>query len=501
MSKPEIKNGTEKKKEKKKKSFFRENIESILIAIALAFVLRIFVVEAFKIPTGSMAPTLLGQHKNVKCPNCSWKFKSNHNVNYVKCSNCDYKIHISDYRMKGGSRILVNKFSYDFGKPKRWDIAVFKYPFGDVTCTSCGFSSRQSMMCEKCNNTMKKENFFMSKVNSLFKRPFGINQYHKVACKSCKTESAILCARCGSTNVHVVRKNYIKRLIGLPEEKFQIANGDIYVNDKIVRKPAKTQKALWAPVYDSKYPVKQEIVKNWEVSDEFWDISADMLRLKLPEESDKKSYVTFNREIADYSIYNGVVTDSICSDIMLKFNVVTSGNNGGISIIMEENEKAIEVFVCSSGKKMKSSLKIYGLIVETNTEVFIEPEKEYRVEFSNVDNEVVFKLNDSIVFSHKYDSDLSSLKDYTRSSKLRFGGINTGAVFKDISIFRDVYYTNAGEWATSEPIEIGEKEYFFLGDNSRNSNDSRYWKFVPESSMVGKAFMVWWPLETIKFVR
>ena len=61
-------------KTKKRKSKLRENIESIAIAVALAFAIRYFVVEAFKIPTGSMAPTLLGEHKDVKCPNCSWFF-------------------------------------------------------------------------------------------------------------------------------------------------------------------------------------------------------------------------------------------------------------------------------------------------------------------------------------------------------------------------------------------------------------------------------------------
>ncbi len=502
MSKPELKKVTEKKKDKKKKGFFRENIESVLIAIALAFVLRVFVVEAFKIPTGSMAPTLLGHHKNVKCPNCGWKFKSNHNINKVKCSNCFYKIRISDNGRSGGSRILVNKLSYDFGKPKRWDIAVFKFPRADVTCISCGFSLEQSMLCEKCNNTvMKKENFFMDKVNGWFKRSFGINQYHKVVCKSCKTVDAILCARCGSTNVNVVRKNYIKRLIGLPGDKLQIANGDVYVDGKIVRKPAKVQKALWVPVYNSNYPAKQEIVKSWVANDEYWDISADKLRLEPPGGNSNKSYITFNREITDYSIYNRENADAISGDIMLKFNVVTSRNNGGISIIMEEDEKTIEVFVRSSGEKTKSDLKVFGSIVESNAEVFIEPDKEYRFEMSNVDNEVVFKLNDSIVFSHEYESGLLHLKDYTKSSRLKFGGIDTGAVFKDVSIFRDVYYSNAGKWGTLEPAEIGEKKYFFLGDNSRNSNDSRYWKFVPESNMVGKAFMVFWPLETIKFVK
>ena len=40
----------------------KEVVESIAIAFVLAFVFRAFVVEAFVIPTGSMAPTLLGKH-------------------------------------------------------------------------------------------------------------------------------------------------------------------------------------------------------------------------------------------------------------------------------------------------------------------------------------------------------------------------------------------------------------------------------------------------------
>ena len=501
MSKPDSKNDIEKKKSKKEKGFFRENIESILIAVALAFVLRIFVVEAFKIPTGSMAPTLLGVHKNVKCPNCNWKFKSNHNVDYVKCSNCLYKIRISNNGNKGGSRILVNKFSYDFGKPSRWDVAVFKYPFGDVTCMSCGFSSSQSMMCEKCSNSPKIENFIKSKVNSFFKRSFGIKQYHSVLCKSCNTTGAIFCEQCGSTNVHVVRKNYIKRLIGLPEEKLQIANGDIYINGKIVRKPEKVQDALWAPVFDSNYPAKQEIVENWEADDEYWKISKEQLHLNIPDQIKQKSYITFKREITDYSVYNSEIIDAISADVMLAFDVTTTGKSGGISILLEEDEKTYEVFIRSRGVKEEAHLKISGSIVDSNTDAFINPQETSRIEFSTADNEIIVKLNDSVIFSHTYDTDLSSLEGYTKFSSLKLGGINTDAIFKNITISRDVFYTESGKWGTFDPVEIGEKQYFFLGDNSRNSNDSRYWKFVPESNMVGRAFMVFWPVKTIKIIK
>ncbi len=78
-------------KSKKKKGKFREFAESILIALVIALVLRAFVVQAFKIPTGSMQPTLHGA---------------------------------MDYGT--GDKILVNKFIYKWVRePKRGDIVVF----------------------------------------------------------------------------------------------------------------------------------------------------------------------------------------------------------------------------------------------------------------------------------------------------------------------------------------------------------------------------------------
>jgi signal peptidase I len=85
--------------ENKNKSVIREYIEAIVIALILALFIRTFVVQAFKIPSGSMIPTLLI-----------------------------------------GDHILVNKFTYgiknpftdgtwiSLGTPERFDVVVFKYP-------------------------------------------------------------------------------------------------------------------------------------------------------------------------------------------------------------------------------------------------------------------------------------------------------------------------------------------------------------------------------------
>lgn len=44
-----------------------------------------------------------------------------------------------------------------------------------------------------------------------------------------------------------------------------------------------------------------------------------------------------------------------------------------------------------------------------------------------------------------------------------------------------------------EPVTLGPKEYFMLGDNTNNSQDSRYWGPIQRENIVGRAFFVYWP--------
>src|ERR1700749_5134622 len=54
----------------------RETVESIVVAVILAFLFRTFVAEAFVIPTGSMAPTLQGNHKDITCEKCGYQYQA-----------------------------------------------------------------------------------------------------------------------------------------------------------------------------------------------------------------------------------------------------------------------------------------------------------------------------------------------------------------------------------------------------------------------------------------
>ena len=217
--------------------------EQILIAFIFAFIFRAFVLEAFVIPTGSMAPTLLGAHMDFDCPDCGWDFKVNYptdsgqnavpsharvpvadaaggvqavdRVYSIRCPNCGYRLprgnavdpdnDASGPPVKYGDRILVLKHLYLFQSPQRWDVVVFKNPA----------------------------------------RPRG-------------TRDGL-----PEWSSEAYQQNYIKRLIGLPGDTLMLLDGDVYVTDAnktlaeltaedfaIARKDAVAQSALWRIVYD-----------------------------------------------------------------------------------------------------------------------------------------------------------------------------------------------------------------------------------------------------------
>lgn len=124
----------------RKKSVVREWIESIIVALILAMVIRTFVVQAFKIPTGSMRPTL-----------------------------------------KEGDLILVNKFIYGA-----------KVPFTDLRLPALSQLKRGNVI--------------------VFIYPED------------------------------PKKDFIKRLIGLPGETVEIKNGTIYINEKPILDPVFNQR-------------------------------------------------------------------------------------------------------------------------------------------------------------------------------------------------------------------------------------------------------------------
>jgi signal peptidase I len=96
-----------------RKSVFREYAEAIVVAMLLAFAIRVFVVQAFKIPSGSMIPTLLiGDHILVS--------KLSYGIQWP--SQCKFQWGFPPINCYASNAVV------EFGKPQRGDIIVFRFP-------------------------------------------------------------------------------------------------------------------------------------------------------------------------------------------------------------------------------------------------------------------------------------------------------------------------------------------------------------------------------------
>jgi signal peptidase I len=70
------------------------------------------------------------------------------------------------------------------------------------------------------------------------------------------------------------------------------------------------------------------------------------------------------------------------------------------------------------------------------------------------------------------------------------------------SVFSQRYYYNRGDFAgEGEKIVVPKDNFFFLGDNSASSKDSRYWGFVPWKNILGRALLIYWPVNRIRMIK
>jgi signal peptidase I len=116
------------------------------------------------------------------------------------------------------------------------------------------------------------------------------------------------------------------------------------------------------------------------------------------------------------------------------------------------------------------------------------------------------RRGDIIVFRYPVTRD----KDFIKRL-IAFGGetveIRDGHIFindKIINTFplNSIQYMNAGDYGKAgQKVVVPKGYYFAMGDNSRSSFDGRYWGFIPEGLVIGKAECLFWPLNRIRWIK
>jgi signal peptidase I len=546
---PNPSNSPSKAPPHKRKESARDFIEQIVVALILAFLIRGFEAEAFVIPTGSMAPTLMGQHKELTCPQCGYQFTLNASseenapldpVVRAVCGNCRAPFRCSDAPTFKGDRILVNKFLYAMpflpggGKPERWNVIVFHFP----------------------------------------EKP---------------------------------EMNYIKRLVGLPDEQLRIWFGDVHTarlgsqDYQIERKPLGHQQAMQMHVWDDRHRPRlfadHPAWNRWQPRvQQAWVEAApavhsargsnagpanawnDLLYQHLIPDQEAWAAADSGRRlpdprpslITDYYAYNMGMKASGSHDfhsnfvghwvgdltLGLKLKVDPHGSPGAGAggaprfrvQLIEAGIPHAAVFDLSSGEVVL--LRGERELARATPAVNVGDGRDHAIEFANVDDRLTLWIDGKTIFGEgvnfardKAESRAPTVEDLA-PARVGVAGDASVAV-SNLLLKRDIYYTL--DPRGSDYIELGLAPYldsmsdvtrfplienlrprdfavrpghfFMMGDNSPRSADSRGWSDadqivrdpqsgevlggwdpekreaweLPESLLVGKAFFVYWP--------
>jgi signal peptidase I len=116
------------------------------------------------------------------------------------------------------------------------------------------------------------------------------------------------------------------------------------------------------------------------------------------------------------------------------------------------------------------------------------------------------ELGDIVVFLSPIEKKKYLVKRFIagggQSVQIDDGKLFVDAKRIDSGPFKRFFYYNRGEYgAEGEIIRVPEGCFYVLGDNSANSMDSRYWGFVPDKNLVGKVFIIHWPIKRIRLIR
>ncbi|MHC4462828.1 MAG: signal peptidase I [Planctomycetota bacterium] len=473
------KSSSRKAPRKNKVAEIANTFEWLITAFVLAFVFRAFVMEAFRIPTGSMADTLKGAHFRLCCRQCGYKYDrgfipQNYRLRQdtvphgsrtpptTRCPSCGYYQPVDNaLPVANGDRILVLKCIYQFFEPKQWDVIVFKNPL----------------------------------------------------------EPSI---------------NYIKRLVGLPGDIVEIIDGDIYIDGRISRKPPKVQKELWMPVYNNDYqPVRprersfnnhiwQQPFKN--IADSKWILN------------DKDNPTLFCLDSGGGQIHSLIYDTSIgnnfratyayddvgeyrhqpfCSDLMVRFSVRSAESQGRIGMALSKYQTRYRAWVdCTQEIMVIEEVDKDGKEEELNRKPIESPaiNKATLIKFANVDHQLIFEFGSEKLV---YDLEDTDEKRTDIEPEVRIFGSGK-LTLSHIAIFRDIHYTakrspnsrEQGRATQGNAFPLEDDEFFVLGDNSPNSEDGRWWRakglgingeplyregVVPRDYLVGKALFVYWP--------
>jgi len=433
--------------------------EQCLGFVMVVLFLRTWYLEGLVIPVkvngGSMADTLLGVHREVTCADCGYRFVCGTDLEPVSeravCPNCGYAENDLYLRPDlDGDRVLVHKSVLRLRSPKRWEVVAFRRP---------GRADRV----------------------------------------------------------------LVKRVVGLPHESVRIEKGNVYVDGQVQRKGLAQQQAMAVLVHDSSFqPILDPLPPpRWRFGpDSQWGSNGGRFAHSSTAEDEPIDWLVYHhwRRVAGAAgddpeslVVESPVTDlcgynqsrprreehvNAVTDLMLSMRLVETRGQGLLVIRATDGRDEFDVRL--DPVRHRYEILQNGRPVPASIGRIPSWDGELEIEFSLFDHQVLLAFNGETRARWPYEPAPTPPKP--TAQPLAIGAQGLGVLIREVRVYRDVYYTRPsfadGRSGRDEPVQLGEDQYYVLGDNSPISDDSRTWPegtAVPARLVVGKPLFVHFP--------
>jgi len=307
------------------------------------------------------------------------------------------------------------------------------------------------------------------------------------------------------------KRDFIKRLVGMPGEAFEIRRGDVYINGDILRKPLHKQKGIWAQV-DVADLSKPSLSQPWATSHDMPSQNGSMLL----DGRQQPASLWYNNLVANSSPSSSRETDLV-GDLMAELKLaLVDAQSGEITITLQDLGGEVRplrfssprVFGSLRGTSVASisfdqdgatcSIQRNGVEIDSVRTALWSPDEFHSLEFSSYDDTVNLILDGEVLISEQFTPSLGAqVLPASLPPPLGVTATNCRVALRRIGLHRDVYWTNMAPWGDEGMVlHIPQAQFVVLGDNSPSSEDSRRWMnspFVPRENLVARASVIFWP--------